>query len=764
LPAWFVVDLGHSRQRKKTERTNNKPAAQQSMWARTLLRRTAVARAGLVATAASSASAATVAAVAVVVAATTTTAVVSCNGSTTSSDDATHHGQQPLHQQQHRNDVVAASNQPSLLLPSSLPTPSLQATTRALRLFGTCLFMVADYKLDGLYQLMEKQNNNNDDDDDPNASDDDDDEDDDEVEHALRLAAFRRAQEQYTRKDSQHPELSVEERVWVKQEEKKTMQLAAERLAELEQRREEQLHKRPLLLDSSKSTGSSSNDDNDSQAPHHQKPSQQRHRRRRGRGHERQHVIHQRAAQRLLDLCQHNRGVYIKIGQHLANLDYLLPVEYITTLSVLFDDNPVTSYDDVCAVIREDLGQHPNELFASLDTTPLASASLAQVYTAVEKTTGRKLAVKVQHRYLRETAMADVQQLVWAVRWAEYCFADDFTFGWLAQEIAPNVPKELDFCLEGQNAERAARHLKQHAPQLDCVIPKICWDKTSSRVLTMEYEDGVKASDAEGLRAAGLDDDHHRHDLSNLVASVFASQIFDAGFVHCDPHEGNLLFRKSKQTGQAQLVLLDHGLYRELDEPFRRDYACLWKSLLMADIKGIYTACQNLGVRDVMADGDTYRLFAGVLTARPFDEVVERSKQRHGLLPTAQSSAVGSLRRQRRGGGRSSASSDHIMIRGYAQKYLREIIAMLDHIPRPMLMLLKTNDCLRHIDHLLGTPPLHTLLVTGEYATAAVYRSTHHARWLDRFRAWLGYVLVMARVRLQKLALYWINHRWWLAT
>jgi aarF domain-containing kinase len=555
------------------------------------------------------------------------------------------------------------------------------------------------------------------------ADDDDTDDDDDDREYAARYAAFQRAQEQYT--TNSHPELTPEERVWVKRDEKEIMQRAAERLAELET-----------------TTTTTA-------AHHHLSPpeggvvqhQQQKRRRRR-----RQHIIHQRAAQRLLELCQQNRGVYIKVGQHLANLDYLLPVEYITTLSVLFDDNPVTCYEDVCAVITEDLGCHPDELFASFDPVPIASASLAQVHVAYEKQTGRKLAVKVQHRGLKGTATDDVQNLVFAVQVAER-FLSDFTFAWLAEEIAPNVPKELDFYNEGLNGERAARHLHDNT-HLDCVVPAIVWDKTSARVLTMEYEEGIKASDPARLKAAGLDP----ADLSNLVASVFASQIFDAGFVHCDPHEGNLLFRKNKVTGKAQLVLIDHGLYRELDPTFRRDYACLWKSLLIADIKGIYRACQNLGVKDIMADGDTYRLFAGVLTARPFDEVVERSKQRNSL--PAQSSAA-SLRRR--------SASDHIMIRGYAQKYLGEIIALLDHIPRAMLMLLKTNDCLRHIDHLLGTPPLHTLLVTGEYATAAVYRSTYHEKWQDQFQFWLSYALVMTRLQWQKVALYVINHhRWWL--
>lgn len=555
---------------------------------------------------------------------------------------------------------------------SSLPT--VQATTRSFRLFGTCLLMVADYKLESFYQRIGAGPRNSPDD--VSSSHDD--------EYYVRLAEFERAQKQYTK--NSHPELNIEDRVIAKQDEKKIMTQAAERLAEVEAR-------------ATNKTRS---------------------------------ATHQRAAQRLLDLCHQNRGVYIKIGQHLANLDYLLPIEYIDTLSQLFDDNPITDFDDVCAVIEEDLGKHPDQLFQSFDPNPIASASLAQVHVAFDES-GKKLAVKVQHRGLKETATGDVQNLVFAVEQAER-FLENFSFGWLAEEIAPNVPKELDFRNEGQNSERAAEHLINNT-KLDCVVPAIHWNRTSSRVLTMDFEEGVKAGDTEGIQKAGL----NPFDLSKLVASVFATQIFDAGFVHCDPHEGNMLFRKSKKTGKPQMVLIDHGLYRELEPDFRKHYASLWKSLLIADVNGIYQACMKLGVNDIRSDGDTYRLFAGVLTARPFDEVVERSKQRNSLIHSP---------------GKQRSASDHVMIRGYAQKYLGEIIALLDHIPRAMLMLLKTNDCLRHIDHLLGTPPLRTMLVTGEYANYAVYQSSHCTNFIEKFHCWLGYAFVMARVQIQKLALF----------
>lgn len=148
--------------------------------------------------------------------------------------------------------------------------------------------------------------------------------------------------------------------------------------------------------------------------------------------------VHQRNANRLLQLCRTNGGVYIKVGQHLANLDLLLPDEYLQSLSSLFDDAPVSSYEDVCHVIKEELGSSPEQLFSEFSIDPFASASLAQVHTAKCRSTGRKLAVKVQHRGLRETSKGDLLAMATVANIAEKLF-DDFNFGWICEELTPQV-------------------------------------------------------------------------------------------------------------------------------------------------------------------------------------------------------------------------------------------------------------------------------------------------------------------------------------
>ena len=211
--------------------------------------------------------------------------------------------------------------------------------------------------------------------------------------------------------------------------------------------------------------------------------------------------LNRKSAERLLDLCRENGGVYIKVGQHLANLDYLIPREYIDVLSSLFNDAPQSAVNDVYSVIEEDLGRGVDELFDDFDPNPIASASLAQVHVAYCKKTKKKLAVKVQHRGLRETSAGDLFAVTHVVRAIDSLFTD-FTFGWIADEMAPQLPKELDFKREGRNSEIAAVQVEKSG--LACCIPKVLWEKTSSRVLTMEFEEGFKSTDIESLEASGL--------------------------------------------------------------------------------------------------------------------------------------------------------------------------------------------------------------------------------------------------------------------
>lgn len=157
--------------------------------------------------------------------------------------------------------------------------------------------------------------------------------------------------------------------------------------------------------------------------------------------------LHRRNAERLKRMCVANRGIYIKLGQHLSMLDYVLPDEYTGTLKALLSSNPHSSLASVRRVFEEDLGAPPERVFARFEERALASASLAQVHVAYDAS-GRKYAVKVQHLGLREACEGDMLAVTWVVAALAWLFPD-FDYSFLTAEMNRNIPQELNFTQVG---------------------------------------------------------------------------------------------------------------------------------------------------------------------------------------------------------------------------------------------------------------------------------------------------------------------------
>ncbi|XP_062325797.1 aarF domain-containing protein kinase 1 [Osmerus eperlanus] len=374
--------------------------------------------------------------------------------------------------------------------------------------------------------------------------------------------------------------------------------------------------------------------------------------------------LHRRSAERLRDLCCANRGTFIKVGQHLGALDYLLPEEYTSTLRVLHSRAPQSSLEEIRQVLREDLGKELSDLFVAFEEKPQGAASLAQVHKAVLRD-GRTVAVKVQHPKVQAQSSQDIVLMEALLRMVHWVFPD-FAFMWLVEEAKKNMPLELDFLNEGRNAEKVAGMLG-HFPFLK--VPKIHWDLSTKRILTMDFAEGGQVNDRDYMRRHGI----NVNEISQNLGKMYSEMIFVHGFVHCDPHPGNVLVRRSPQSGQTEIVLLDHGLYQVLHPDFRMDYCRLWQALIKGDMKGVERHSRSLGA------GDLYALFACVLTARSWTSVTA------GISSTP------------------VTHSEDVEIRTNAALYLPQISELLNRVPRQMLLLLKTNDLLRGIETTLQT-------------------------------------------------------------
>ncbi|XP_020576582.1 putative ABC1 protein At2g40090 isoform X2 [Phalaenopsis equestris] len=451
------------------------------------------------------------------------------------------------------------------------------------------------------------------------------------------------------------------------------------------------------------------------------------------------HEVHNRCALRLQELCFRNGGIYIKLGQHIGQLEYVVPQEYVHIMRTsMLKRCPFSSYDQVRKVLIKELGGLPEEIFEEFDPVPLASASIAQVHVA-RTCDGKKVAV--QHTHLTDTATADIATVTLIVNALNWCFPE-FDYRWLVDEIRESSPKELDFLFEARNSEKCLENFKRLSPHIADYIysPKVYWNLSTSKVLTMEYMDAAEITDLITIQKLGI----QLSDVSKLVSQAFAEMIFRHGFVHCDPHAANMMVRplpfgRRNLFGKKkpQLILLDHGLYKNLDFATRVNYASLWKALIFADVNGIKENSVKLG-----AGEDLYVLFAGVLTMRPWNRVIDRSVD-HLVLD-----------------GNDSERSELQM---YASQYFTQISELLRRLPRVILLMLKTNDCLRAVNHaLLQGSSLDAYFIMGEVSSKAVLEAkilSQNCSFLSRLSIWFEQILLEARLFSMRIAFWFLQSK-----
>lgn len=164
-----------------------------------------------------------------------------------------------------------------------------------------------------------------------------------------------------------------------------------------------------------------------------------------------------------------NGSIFIKLGQHLSSLGYLLPTEWTETFVPLQDKCPISSYASIEEMFLKDTGHRIEDDFDEFSTMPIGAASLAQVHTAKIKETGQKVAVKVQHPALAKYAPIDLALTRFTFRMLKRFFPE-YDLEWLSREMEFSLPQELDFSLEGKNAMRMSKYFKENT-HLPLIIP-----------------------------------------------------------------------------------------------------------------------------------------------------------------------------------------------------------------------------------------------------------------------------------------------------
>ena len=274
---------------------------------------------------------------------------------------------------------------------------------------------------------------------------------------------------------------------------------------------------------------------------------------------------------------------FVKLGQILSVRRDILPLPLIDELLFLTDSVKPVPYEKVQAVIEETCGA-VGEFCIFIDPEPFAAASLSQVHRAT-LTDGSDVVFKVQRPDIRELIEVDLTILENLAERAEKSFPylKAYNPTGLIEEFSKQMRKELDFILDGKNAETIALNMKE-LPGVK--VPKIYWEYSGPRLLVMEYIKGTRIDAIEALS--------EKHDLKKLADigfEAYLKQIFVDGFFHGDPHPGNLLV-----TDDGRVVFLDFGMVGILRPERRLTYTRILYAIISNDINMLLDSFDDIGI------------------------------------------------------------------------------------------------------------------------------------------------------------------------
>ncbi|MDG6243367.1 MAG: AarF/ABC1/UbiB kinase family protein [Methanolobus sp.] len=249
---------------------------------------------------------------------------------------------------------------------------------------------------------------------------------------------------------------------------------------------------------------------------------------------------------------------YIKLGQILSMRQDLIPSEYTKEFSKLQDEVKPFPIDEVEKLIEKELESGIDDIFEFFQEIPIAAASIGQVHRARLKN-GSDVVVKVQRPGITKTIETDLDIMHSIASFAEEHLPEARLYKpvEIVEEFERSVKAELDYTQEGRNAEHFARNFHDH-PHI--YIPRVYWDYSSTKVLTLEYIDGVKSSSFKELERMGFD----RKDIATEVLEAFMKQVYEDGFFHADLHPGNVMIMED-----GRIALLDFGMAGYLSHDIR---------------------------------------------------------------------------------------------------------------------------------------------------------------------------------------------------
>ncbi|KAI0687097.1 atypical/ABC1/ABC1-B protein kinase [Cytidiella melzeri] len=456
-------------------------------------------------------------------------------------------------------------------------------------------------------------------------------------------------------------------------------------------------------------------------------------------------ALHQRVADRVYDLLTTNGGLYIKMGQAIGNNAALLPGPLQEKFAKLFDDAPQVPYSVVESVLKAEYGREPagpGGIFEIFEEQAVASASVAQVHRAKLKSedgNGEWVAVKVQKPAVSRQVEWDLGAFH-IVMWLYEHYLFHMPVYFVAGFISDHLRRELDFEQEARNALMTGDFIQSEPSLADKVyVPRVYPELSTKKVLVAEWIDGTRLSDKKGVKdlmgegpspnAAALRGGTKW--IMDTMVQLFSAQIFSWGWVHCDPHPGNILIRGHPlKPRQPQFVLLDHGLYVRVTETFRHQYATLWKSLMTMDYDTIKDVAGQWGI-------GTPDLFASATLMKPVRFGGQKAREKFDNMSQYERS---------------------VLIKQRLQGFLSDT----DKMPKELVFIGRNMRIVQGNNQMFGSP-VNRIRITGSWASKSLIRNPNLTS-RQRAQEYVGYLAFLFATFAIDAAFYFTRLKQWTRT
>jgi len=282
---------------------------------------------------------------------------------------------------------------------------------------------------------------------------------------------------------------------------------------------------------------------------------------------------------------------FIKLGQVLSTRSFLIPAELVAELSKLQDDVTPLGFSELRENLSQNGGVSLDKYFEWVDETPLASASIAQVHRA-RTFDGQDVVIKIQRPQIARLIQTDMEILADLAGLVEKHIPElqQFNPTGMVEELSRSIKRELDFLNEARNVELFAKNFKDSRY---IYVPRIFWEFTTPRMVTLEYIKGVKISEIDKLEAQGSD----KKMIAYNGAQAILQQVFEDGFFHADPHPGNIFV-----TEGNVIVPIDFGIMGRISSDMIKEFSDLFIGAIHKDVDLIMRVLINLGVIDDSID------------------------------------------------------------------------------------------------------------------------------------------------------------------